>query len=79
MFSGGMGRVIGKDVNKGEGKFGDLIVRIGGPAYNIGMGGGSASSRSQDNANQQQDFSAVQRGDPEMANKVSRFVEQCCL
>ena len=79
MFSGGMGRIIGKDVHKGEGKFGDLIVRIGGPAYNIGMGGGSASSRSHDDANQEQDFSAVQRGDPEMANKVSRFVENCCI
>jgi phosphoribosylformylglycinamidine synthase len=79
MFSGGMGRILNKDCNKKEGSFGDLIVRIGGPAYNIGMGGGSASSRSQDNANQEQDFSAVQRGDPEMANKLVRFVEQCCI
>lgn len=79
MFSGGMGRIFNKDCDKKEGKFGDLIVRIGGPAYNIGMGGGSASSRSQDSVNQEQDFSAVQRGDPEMANKLVRFVESCCL
>ena len=55
-----------------------MIVRVGGPAYNIGMGGGSASSRSQEEKNIEEDLKAVQRGDPEMANKVFRFVERCC-
>ena len=42
----------------------------------IGMGGGSASSRSQEE-NIEEDLKAVQRGDPEMV-KVFRFVERCC-
>lgn len=78
MFSGGMGTIFNKNIVKKTGNLGDLIVRIGGPAYNIGMGGGTASSRSQDQHNIDDDLKAVQRGDPEMANKVFRFVEKCC-
>lgn len=78
MFSGGIGKILDKNLQKKESVPQDLIVRIGGPAYNIGMGGGSASSRSQDNINIEDDLKAVQRGDPEMANKVVRFVKKCC-
>ena len=78
MFSGGMGTIFNKNIVKETGNLGDLIIRIGGPAYNIGMGGGTASSRSQDEHNIDDDLKAVQRGDPEMANKVFRFVEKCC-
>ena len=39
-----------------------MIVRIGGPAYRIGIRGGSASSRSDI---KKTDISAVQRGDPD--------------
>ena len=53
---------------------GDLIVRVGGPAYPIGMGGGSASSKDQ---NDNSDLNAVQRGDPQMENKLCRFVKRC--
>ena len=77
MFSGGIGKVYEKNILKNDNKIGDLIVRVGGPAYNIGMGGGSASSRSQEEKNIEEDLKAVQRGDPEMANKVFRFVERC--
>ena len=38
------------------------------------MGGGSASSRTQSQDNQQDDFQAVQRGDPLMANKLLKFM-----
>ena len=76
MFSGGIGRVLNNNTIKGKVKEGNIIVRIGGPAYRIGIGGGSASSRSQDNKNKESDFNAVQRGDPEMANKVVRVVRR---
>ena len=33
--------------------------------------------RSQEKNNINEDLNAVQRGDPEMANKVFRFVERC--
>ena len=41
------------------------------------MGGGAASSRMQDAKDADLDFDAVQRGDPEMGNKVNRLVRGC--
>ena len=77
MYSGGVGMLNDSNVKKGFTELGNLVVRVGGPAYNIGLGGGSASSRNQDTKNESLDFNAVQRGDPQMENKVSRFVEVC--
>ena len=77
MYSGGIGMLNQCNVKKGNTELGCLVVRVGGPAYNIGLGGGSASSRNQDTKNESMDFNAVQRGDPQMENKVSRFVEVC--
>jgi phosphoribosylformylglycinamidine synthase len=56
-----------------------LVVKIGGPAYRIGMGGGAASSKAggEDEANADLDFNAVQRGDAEMSNKLNRVVKAC--
>ena len=39
-----------------------LIVKIGGPAYRIGMGGGAASSLASGSNKAELDFNAVQRG-----------------
>ena len=49
-------------------------MKIGGPAYRIGMGGGAASSRDQDTKNKNSDLNAVQRGDPEMENKLNKVL-----
>ena len=73
MFSGGIGKIFNYNTYKNKPKFGNLIIRIGGDAYKIGMGGGTASSREQDNKNIDSDFNAVQI-DPEMANKLVRFI-----
>ena len=77
MYSGGIGIIKDKNVKKGNVDLGQLVVRVGGPAYNIGLGGGSASSRNQDTQNKELDFNAVQRGDPQMENKAARFIEIC--
>ena len=74
MFSGGMGMIDREHIVKQRPELGMLIVRIGGPAYRIGMGGGAASSRCQSD---KVDHSAVQRGDPEMENKVNRVLRAC--
>ena len=72
MFSGGVGLVADKDLIKAEAKEGMAIVRIGGPAYRIGVGGSTASSQHQ---NQDQKYlNAVQRGDPEMENRVCNVI-----
>ena len=47
MFTGGVGQVFDEHVHKVAPQEGWLIVRLGGPAYRIGVGGGAASSRSQ--------------------------------
>lgn len=54
------------------------VVKIGGPVYRIGVGGGSASSvEVQGDNSAELDFGAVQRGDPEMEQKLNRLVRAC--
>lgn len=53
------------------------IVRIGGPAYRIGVGGGSASSMLQGENTEGLDFNSVQRGNAEMENKANRVIRTC--
>lgn len=47
---------------------------IGGPGYRIGMGGGPASSMQAGESTQEQDFDSVQRGAPEMQQRMWRVV-----
>ena len=79
MFSGGFGQIDHSNLEKTEGDIGMLVVKIGGPAYRIGMGGGAASSKAggEDEANADLDFNAVQRGDAEMENKMNRVIRAC--
>lgn len=74
MFSGGIGQIFDSHISKETPEIGHLIVRLGGPAYRIGVGGGAASSRSQSNSTQQLDFQAVQRDDAEMENRMNKVI-----
>jgi phosphoribosylformylglycinamidine synthase len=74
MFSAGMGRILDSNICKNKSEPYLLIGRVGGAAYRIGMGGGEASSRVEVKDN---DFNAVQRGDPFTANKVVKFIREC--
>ncbi len=77
MFTGGLGQIAGDHVKKEEVKKDMIIVQIGGPAYRIGFGGGSASSMFQGDNNAKLDYNAVQRGDAEMAQKANRVIRAC--
>ncbi|XP_019157256.1 PREDICTED: probable phosphoribosylformylglycinamidine synthase, chloroplastic/mitochondrial isoform X2 [Ipomoea nil] len=77
MFSGGIGQIDHNHISKGEPEIGMLVVKIGGPAYRIGMGGGAASSMVSGQNDAELDFNAVQRGDAEMAQKLYRVVRAC--
>lgn len=77
MFSGGIGQIDHTHISKGEADLGMLVVKIGGPAYRIGMGGGAASSMVSGQNDAELDFNAVQRGDAEMAQKLYRVVRAC--
>lgn len=77
MFSAGIGLIDHIHILKGEPDVGMLVVKIGGPAYRIGMGGGAASSMVSGQNDAELDFNAVQRGDAEMAQKLYRVVRAC--
>ena len=71
MFSGGISGIFNEHIHKKSPEKGMLVIRIGGPAYRIGLGGGSASSQSIIHHN------AIQRGDPQMENKVNKVIREC--
>jgi phosphoribosylformylglycinamidine synthase len=77
MFSGGIGQMDARHRAKGAPEAGMWVVKIGGPAYRIGMGGGAASSMVQGENVAELDFNAVQRGDAEMEQKVNRVLRAC--
>jgi phosphoribosylformylglycinamidine synthase len=77
MFTGGIGQIDARHIEKGEAKKGMLIVQVGGPAYGIGLSGGSASSKLQGENEEELDFNAVQRGDAEMEQKMNRVIRAC--
>ena len=77
MFSGALGQIDHAHLEKEEPEVGMLVVKIGGPAYRIGMGGGAASSLASGSNKAELDFNAVQRGDGEMAQKLWRTVRAC--
>jgi phosphoribosylformylglycinamidine synthase len=77
MFTGGIGQIDDRHIKKQKPKQDMLIVQIGGPAYRIGMGGGSASSMIQGQNKEDLDFNAVQRGDAEMEQKMNRVIKAC--
>lgn len=78
MFTAGIGQLDDRHVEKADAKKGMVIMQVGGPAYRVGFGGGAASSMIQGENESALDFDAVQRGDAEMEQKMSRVVRACC-
>ncbi len=77
LYSGGIGHLFDQHLLKEAPEVGMRIVRIGGPAYPIGVGGGAASSMMQGQNTESLDFNSVQRGNAEMGNKVNRVIRAC--
>jgi len=77
MFSGGVGQIDERHITKEKPIKDMLVVGLGGPAYRIGTGGGSASSMIQGENREELDFNAVQRGDAEMEQKMNRVIRAC--
>ena len=77
LYSGGCGYLFEEHLEKEKPEVGMLIVRIGGPAYPIGVGGGAASSMMQGQNTETLDFNSVQRGNAEMENRVNRVIRTC--
>lgn len=77
MFTGGIGQIDSRHIEKGSPQKDMLVVKIGGPAYRIGIGGGAASSMIHGENIPELDFNAVQRGDAEMEQKLNRVIRAC--
>lgn len=77
LYSVGTGCVDDHHVSKAEPKKGMQVVLLGGPAYRIGVGGGSASSMITGAIEAELDFQSVQRGAPEMEQRVWRVIRAC--
>ena len=80
MFSAGLGTLDARHATKESPRKGMLVVKVGGPAYRVGMGGGAASSvdvQGGESRDSDLDFSAVQRGDAEMEQKMNRVIRAC--
>ena len=77
MFTAGLGLIKHNHIYKKKIKPGMLICKIGGPAYKVGLGGGAASSRISEEKHSELDFSAVQRDDAEMEQKMNRVILSC--
>jgi phosphoribosylformylglycinamidine synthase len=77
LYTAGLSLMPETSLPKGAPEIGMYIVRAAGPAYRIGVGGGSASSVEGGTANTELDMKSVQRGDPEMENCVNRALRNC--
>ncbi|KHJ46666.1 phosphoribosylformylglycinamidine synthase [Trichuris suis] len=81
MFTAGLGSIDSANVRKNSPINDMFVIKLGGPVFRIGMGGGSASSSMVqgecDKARAGLEFDAVQRGDPEMEQKLNRVIRAC--
>lgn len=77
LWTGGLGMIDHAHASKPEPEPGMLIVRIGGPAYRVGVGGGAASSMMQGANSAELDFKSVQRDNAEMENRANRVFRAC--
>ncbi|MFC3095118.1 phosphoribosylformylglycinamidine synthase [Alteromonas sediminis] len=77
MIAGGLGNIRRDHVEKGEITVGAKLIVLGGPAMNIGLGGGAASSMTSGQSNEDLDFASVQRDNPEMERRCQEVIDAC--
>lgn len=77
MLAGGLGNIRKSHIQKGEITVGAKLIALGGPAMNIGLGGGAASSMASGQSNEDLDFASVQRGNPEMERRCQEVIDKC--
>ena len=77
MLAGGLGNIRDEHVEKGEIPVGAKLICLGGPAMQIGLGGGAASSMSSGTSSADLDFASVQRDNPELERRCQEVIDQC--
>ena len=77
MLAGGLGNIRREHTQKGTIPVGAKLIALGGPAMNIGLGGGAASSMASGQSNEDLDFASVQRENPEMERRCQEVIDKC--
>ncbi len=77
MLAGGLGNIRDEHVQKGDIVVGANLIALGGPAMNIGLGGGAASSMASGQSAENLDFASVQRENPEMERRCQEVIDKC--
>lgn len=77
MLAGGIGNIRADHVQKGDISVGAKLIVLGGPAMNIGLGGGAASSMASGQSDADLDFASVQRDNPEMERRCQEVIDRC--
>jgi len=77
MLAGGLGNIRDEHVQKGDIVVGANLIALGGPAMNIGLGGGAASSMTSGQSAENLDFASVQRENPEMERRCQEVIDKC--
>ncbi|OBS10977.1 phosphoribosylformylglycinamidine synthase [Acidihalobacter prosperus] len=77
MLAGGVGAVRADQVDKQPIPAGAQVVVLGGPAMQIGLGGGAASSMATGASDELLDFASVQRSNPEMERRCQEVIDRC--
>lgn len=77
MIAGGLGNIRDEHVQKGDIVVGANLIALGGPAMNIGLGGGAASSMASGQSAEDLDFASVQRENPEMERRCQEVIDKC--
>ena len=77
MIAGGYGNIKRNLVEKNPIQAGDLLIVLGGPAMQIGLGGGAASSVDSGELDEGLDFASVQRDNAEMERRCQEVIDRC--
>jgi len=77
MLAGGLGNIRDEHVQKRDIVVGANLIALGGPAMNIGLGGGAASSMASGQSAENLDFASVQRENPEMERRCQEVIDKC--
>ncbi|MBE0442747.1 phosphoribosylformylglycinamidine synthase [Psychrobacter sp. AOP7-D1-15] len=77
MLAGGYGNIKRNLIEKNAIQQGDLLIVLGGPAMQIGLGGGAASSVDSGSLDEGLDFASVQRDNAEMERRCQEVMDRC--
>lgn len=77
MIAGGYGNIKSNLIEKNPIQAGDLLIVLGGPAMQIGLGGGAASSVDSGELDEGLDFASVQRDNAEMERRCQEVIDRC--